>query len=164
MNEQLKDQILHRLAVLEQEIAAIRNLLHNSQTEPSQTSSVTVNRSPELPEELISTLFTLVNQEEPDSWGDVLAPILHSSVVQHPIALDNFLRYSFKTFTGRWKEYLDHSNDPTSFIIERSQENNRGELSELRCYLKTHNRSAAPITLKKDPKNHLQWKIFSISL
>ena len=164
MNEQLKDQILQRLAVLEQEITNIRSLLHNSQPNTSQSPSTAVNPYSDSPEELISTLFALVNQEEPESWGDVLTPILHSSVAQYPVALDNFLRYSFKTFTGRWQEYLDHHNTPTSFTVERTQENNRGELSELRCYLKTQNRSAAPITLKRDPQNHLHWKIFSISL
>ena len=164
MNEQLKNQILQRLAILEQEISNIRNLLHPSKTTALQQSS---NRATELsgtPEELIATLFSLVNQEEPDSWKEIVAPILHSSIGQHPIALDNFLRYSFKTFTGRWQEYLTTRDDPTSYVIERTQENNRGELSELRCYLKTQHRSATPITLKKDPQNNLQWKIFSISL
>ena len=165
MNDNLKTILLQRLTQLENDIVEIKMLLDNDLDNASSSIEQTDINQNNSPEHSVTTLFSLVQQDiSEEGLSKALSSILHSSISQHSIALDNFIRYSFKTFQGRWKEYLQDQNDPSSFQVIRSQENNRGELSEIRLYLHVSHRSATPITLKKDPEQGLCWKIFSLSL
>ena len=164
MNDMQKQLLLQKIEKIEQELQTIKEMLRTG-----DPSSPVVEEKSTLreyrPNELLTALFMLAQQEyEEEELPKALAVILHSSISDHNIALDNFIRYSFKTFQGRWKDYLQHPEDPNSFQIARQQENNRGELSELRLYLHVGHRSDTPITLKQDPNHGLQWKIFALSL
>jgi hypothetical protein len=166
MNDALQQQIIQRLEKLENDIQEIKTLLQDGTIpEPTSIDKEPVEAVKEEPEELLAHLFTIVQQDlEEEDWSKTISPLLHSSISEHNVALHSFLRYSFKTFKARWKDYLQEDLAPNSFKITRRQQNNRGELSELRLYLHVSHRSSTPITFKKDPNHNLAWKILSLSL
>ena len=163
MNDEQKKQLLLKLESMEREIQEIKVMfLLNGADEDADEEGIDATLTPE---ELLSTLFNLVQQEHDESsLPDALRRIVHSSIAEHSHALENFIRYSFKTFQGRWKDYLKDISNPNSFSVTRKNENNRGELSELRLYLHAPHRSPTPITLKQDPGADLAWRISSLSL
>jgi hypothetical protein len=165
MDDTQKLLLLHKIETIERELQSLKELLGVDASEKIFVEKKIEAVREYLPEEIVAALFTLAQHQ----YGDeeipkALATILHSSIRDHNIALDNFIRYSFKTFQGRWTDYLTTPTDPSSFTISRKQENNRGELSELRLYLHVDHRSDTPITLKQDPLQSMGWKIFALSL
>ena len=165
MNDSIKQLLLSKVEQIERDLAEVKLLLQEEMpvSIPKKEENISVQN--QQPKEVLSTLFSLVKQDlTEEELPSQLAVLLHSSISEHSKALDNFIRFSFKTFKVRWKDYLQDPNDPSSFQINRQQENNRGELSELRLYLHVHHRSPTPISLKQDPQAGLSWKIFALSL
>ena len=164
MNDSLRQRLLQKIEQLEHDIRDIKDLL-TADTDSAFAEPTTQRQSSHDPLDLLTALFTVVQQDlDEEACAIQLRSLLHSSISEHPIALDNFTRFSFKTFKARWADYLQRSADPSSFTITRKQENNRGELALLTYYLHVNHRSPTPITVKQDPQDSLHWKISALSL
>lgn len=175
MNEETRQKILQKIALFERELAALKQLVcEDTIQEETQTATKQEQIPVRLPpqdktdfaaENILAHLFTTLKENQnTDDLQAKLSTLLHSSISQHPPARDSFFRFSFKTFRGRWQEYLNDSQDPTSFTITRKRENQIGELAEIRIYLQNNKRSPSPITLKQDPIYNREWRIQAISL
>ena len=165
-----KDQIRLQIQRIEQELSILKQLLeipsHTSHSIDTSSDSTDVTAPKALimdtdsPEGILEALFEIVATDQIHE----LDKILHSSLVKHPPSKDTFMRFTFKTFQSRWKEYLSLENAYDTFTITRRQKNDRGELSELKLYLQSENRSPCPITMQQDPYAEMRWKIISSSL
>ena len=162
-----KDQIRLQIQRIEHELNTLKQLLDAPSSEIHTQESTSVVDAPQslhldldTPEGLLEALFEIVATDQISELNN----ILHSSLVKHPPSRDTFMRFTFKTFQSRWHEYLSFKEAYDSFTITRRQKNDRGELSELKLYLQSENRSPCPITLQQDPYADMRWKIISSSL
>ena len=172
MKPETKTLLLKKIRFLEQELQSLRRLVQEESgsdlfhfAEEEAIDADVIFTEKDSAEQYLEQLFSIMCQNRsPDEQKKAIASLIHSSVSKHPPALDSFFRFSFKTFQGRWADYLDENQGPNSFHIERRKENSLGELLELKLYLSSDKRSPSPITFKKDPQNQMNWKILSLSL
>jgi hypothetical protein len=165
--------ILQHIAKLEQDILLLKSMvlsLEDTETNPlpAGVPSSTNDSKPltmgDSPEELVARFLVAAQQKDNADRDLLLSDLLHSSILKHAPAVDSFLRFGFKTLQNRWSDYLSDITDPHSFQVVRQQRNDRGELSDLRIYLKADHRSPCPITFQQDPINEMQWRVISSSL
>lgn len=162
-----KTEILAQIARLQQELNQLTTMVSTMNEESVENETVTVTRNTTIsndPYIVVATLLQAAQSANDTDRDELLNSILHSNILNHNPAIDSFLRFSFRTLQGRWQEYLQDSADFHSFSVVRKQQNDRGELSDLRLYLSATHRSPCPITLQQDPKAEYTWKIVSSSL
>ena len=168
-----KAVILQHIAKLEQDILLLKSMvlsLEDTETSnltpsvPSNTKDTTPLTMGDSPEELVARFLVAAQQQNIADRDLFLSKLVHSSILKHAPAVDSFLRFSFKTLQKRWSDYLSDITDPHSFQVVRQQRNDRGELSDLRIYLKADHRSPCPITFQQDPVNDMEWRVISSSL
>lgn len=172
MKHETKSLLLKKILFIEQELQSLKRILQEESgeelfhfAEDETIDAEVVFTEKDSAEQHLERLFSIMRQtRSSDEQKKALADLIHSSVSGHPPALESFFRFSFKTFQGRWADYLDENQAPSSFHIERRKENSLGELLELKLYLSSDKRSPSPITFKKDPKDQMTWKILSLSL
>ena len=178
----MNEEILQQIAAIEEQVAKLKQLVLSGGTattlqHPSQTQEHSTATSPEqllvlLFEAVIqrnntiqsSTEETFVDAVNDSSLQTSLRPILHSSITESDRTMGSFFRYHWKTFEGRFADYLKSTEEPSSFEIARSQSNHRAELSEIRLYLTAQHRSPTPIVFKQDPNSNRNWKISTLGL
>jgi|GEM_PF-6469127 hypothetical protein len=168
-----KAVILQHIAKLEQDILLLKSMvlsLEDTETSNltpsvlSNTKDTTPLTMGDSPEELVARFLVAAQQQNIADRDLFLSKLVHSSILKHAPAVDSFLRFSFKTLQKRWSDYLSDITDPHSFQVVRQQRNDRGELSDLRIYLKADHRSPCPITFQQDPVNDMEWRVISSSL
>ena len=178
----MNEEILQQIAAIEEQVAKLKELVLSGSTATTlQHPSKAPEHSPVFsPEQLLVLLFeaviqrnnsiqssteeTFVDAINDPSLQTALHPILHSSITESDRTMSSFFRYHWKTFEGRFADYLRSAEDPTSFDIARSQSNHRAELSEIRLYLTAQHRSPTPIVFKQDPDSNRNWKISTLGL
>ena len=161
---------LQKIAQAEKLLAEAKSILLQQEDHSNQTIVLeeVVSEEPttpkqDTPEEQIKALIGLALQNPPaEEVQEALTKLLHSDLGD--IAIAQLVRFNWSRLTRQVTDYLSDPNDPSSFVVVRSQEKKFAEGTEQKVFIQTKRRNPTPVALRPDPNHDGNWRIYSFSL
>lgn len=161
------------LQSLAQEIAELRaRILALEARAPPAPESIPAAESQtdslEAAKALVTALFAAVLAAPPlaaDEGFPAFRDLVHPDRRGTPLLDEELRSYKWRPLLQRYRQYLTKPDDPTSFIVERTQpEVVTAQTETVKLFLRAEKRMPPPLTLRRDASAGGAWRLEGSSL
>ena len=158
---------LQKIEQAEKLLAEAKELLLSQSVAPveNHATAPAIEEPPQhdTPEGQIANLLRLALQSlDAEQAQKALGLLLHSELGD--LAIAQLVRFNWSRLQRQVTDYLQNPEDPSSFIIMRTQEKKFAEGTEQKIFIQAKGRNPTPVAMRPDPKYNGKWRIYSFSL